>query len=147
MKTPRQTILDRHRAVASQLDAVRRTALNAVFNVPDATREDPANAIRHTPRAGLLMLWQELILPARRIWIGLATVWVAIFVLRLAAHDDAVSILAQSAVSPPRPAMLLHDQQRLWVELAGGAEVVPVTPPKTAPQKPRGEGRGRTGAG
>jgi hypothetical protein len=147
MKTPRQIILDRHRAVETQLDSARRTALNTLFRAPSVTPDRQTRAILQATPTLLLTLWRELILPARRTWIGLATVWVAIFVLRLAVHDDAVATLAQSTVNSPRPATLLRDQQQLWIELAIGPEVVPVAPAKTVVPKPRSEWRVRHGAG
>ena len=147
MKTPRQIILDRHRAVESQLATVRRAALNAVFSAPAAAPDRQPDSTRWTLRAVVLVLWRELILPARRTWIGLATVWVAILVLHFAAHDDAMSALAQSTASPPRPAILSPEQQSLWTELAGGPDLIRVAPAKSAAPKPRSEWRARHGAG
>jgi len=132
MKTPRELLLDRHRAAAPRLDAIRVSVLAS------AAREAVPLASVNVAATCCLTLWRELFLPCRRIWNGLAIVWLVLIALNLAQHDFAAK--NQPAVAVPR-VMSLRAQQKLLGELM--AERPPGTMdmdrPRSIPPKPRTE--------
>ena len=70
MKTPREMLLKHHRAAEPALDAIRQRVVTKLMpNVPSS------------PGSILKLLWTELILPCRRVWLSLAVVWMVILVL------------------------------------------------------------------
>jgi hypothetical protein len=93
MKTPREILLERHRAATPELDAIRRGIVDAKFRRRNLTT----------------MIWQELIQPGRRIWSGLAAAWVLILVINFAERDPAP---AGKIIAAP-VMMSLGEQQRL----------------------------------
>ena len=119
MKTPRDILLERHRAIEPKLDAIRREALNVAADVN--RRKQPvreltfaatlANAIR-------LSFW-ELIWPCRRTWAALAAVWIALFIFNVSQRDP--SELAARKLPPPSPEAILafRQQEKLLAELIG----------------------------
>jgi len=66
MKTARELLLNRHRSIEPKLDALRSKAVAALRN--SATDAQIRGARTSLP----LRIWQELILPARRLWLGMA---------------------------------------------------------------------------
>ena len=134
MKTPREILFARHQAAAPKLDAIRR-------EVVWEGRRAAVPKFRVADTATLPMLiWHELIWPSRRIWAGLAAVWVLIFVFNFSQRDPA-ELMAQK--SPPSPEMILtfRQQERLLAELIGPNETQAVAPPKPFLPQPRSEGR------
>jgi hypothetical protein len=136
MKTPRDILFVRHQDAAPKLDAIRRklvTGLNAA---------DPKAQSRPTgPLAWCLRvsnkLWQELIWPSRRIWAGLAAVWILIFIVNFSQRDGSQSLTAKS-MSPPETMMTFHDQQKLLDELFADRSLpVDAERPKIYLPKPR----------
>ncbi len=119
MKTPRDILLERDRAIEPKLDAIRREALNVAADVN--RRKQPvreltfaatlANAIR-------LSFW-ELIWPCRRTWAALAAVWIALFIFNVSQRDP--SELAARKLPPPSPEAILafRQQEKLLAELIG----------------------------
>jgi hypothetical protein len=132
MKTPRDLLFARHQAAAPKLDAIRRAAVAAAGDRHNFAGRRPPTAATNI----FLTLWQELFLPGRRIWSGLAGAWVLIIAVNLAQHDP-----SPTGKAAPAPAMMsFREQQRLMNELfadrlpPGDAE-----PPKTFSPKPRTE--------
>ena len=108
MKTPREIFLDRHRSAEPSLDEIRQRVV--------------ADLTPHVPRpfVGVMtLLWTELVLPCRRVWIGLAAVWVVILVLDFesrAVESEHGSRTVASELSPQSVAILI-EQWRLRDEL------------------------------
>jgi len=134
MKTPREILFARHQATTPKLDAIRREVVwegrrVAVpkFRVADTTTLP-------------MLIWRELILPSRRIWAGLAAVWIFIFVFNFSRRDPA-ELLARKF--PPSPEMILtfRQQERLLAELIGPNETQAAEPPKPFLPRPRSEER------
>jgi hypothetical protein len=120
MKTPREILLEQHRAATLKLDAIRHEIMEAKFRRRNFTAT----------------LWQELIFPSRRIWSGLAAVWIALVAFNLAQRE---SIPAGRVVSAPVQ-MSAREQQRLMNELfADRLPVMDADRPKTFTPKPRTE--------
>lgn len=135
MKTPREILLDRHRAAETRLDAIRRTVVSDLNN--QATKEQSLD--RSFVVAFLRCsktFWRELILPSRRIWAGLAAVWMAIFAIN-AAQRDASPVVNVSAA----PVMMsIGEQQRMLNELFADRSLPSdVDRPKLFSPKPRTE--------
>ena len=129
MKTPREILLARHQAAMPKLDAIRD---DAVSRLPAARRGE---TFIHLP----VRFWQELVLPCRRLWAGLATVWVLIVIIHFAQRDDVNSITGQPA-QPELVVMSLQAQQR-WLNelLADRAAPVEADRPRNFSPKPRTE--------
>ncbi len=87
----------------------------------------------------LFNCWLELIWPYRRIWTGLAAVWILILIFNFSQRDPS-ELMARK--SPPSPEMILvfRQQQRLLAELIGPNEPQAVEPPKPFLPQPRSEG-------
>jgi hypothetical protein len=140
MKTPRQIILDRHRASEAKLNALRQAALKAAFQVASSPED------LHTPEAhqkGIpfpVLLWREFVLSSWRIWTGFAWVWLVILVLNLAVRDESVMALERSPLNAPQPSMLLRARQQLMMEFAHGLETAPVIRPENASPDLRQQG-------
>ncbi len=112
MKTPREILLARHQATAPKLDAIRQSTVAAVCdrrNFAERRSQTAATTIFQT-------IWLELILPCRRIWTGLAAVWILIFIVNISQHDGTQTIIAKSSPSP-EIMMTFRDQQKLLNEL------------------------------
>jgi hypothetical protein len=114
MKTPREILLERHRAAEGKLDAIRREALQLAAEGQAASAQKPKLTLAMIP----LTIWRELFLPARRIWAGLAAVWVLIFVLRVASSEPSPAY-ANNSQPPPssQDVEALKSQQKLFAEL------------------------------
>ena len=128
MKTPREILLERHRDAEAKLDAIRNTAV-AEFTAAPATESAERFSISFV--AG--RLWSGLIQPYRRIWVGLAAVWVVILALNLAAgggDEGSKTRMAETSMRRPEPEVVeaLRQQKQLMAELLGQNTPLPVVP-------------------
>lgn len=78
MKTPRDILLAQHRAAEPKLDAIRRVVVSEVLNNQGTKEQRLKQNLVAWSLGGSNTLWHELILPCRRIWAGLAAIWVLI---------------------------------------------------------------------
>jgi hypothetical protein len=132
MKTPRDLLFTRHQAATPKLDAVRR---EVVSRLSAANPPNPDTSSVHL----LARFWQELILPCRRTWTGLAAVWILILIVHLSQRDTVNSITGKPA-DPEQMAMLPQAQQRLLNELlADRADPAEADRPRNFSPKPRTE--------
>jgi hypothetical protein len=140
MKTPREILLERHQTAAPKLDAIRREVLSAEFVREGRRVAVPKFRVADTATLPLL-IWRELISPCRRIWTGLATIWILIFVVNFSQRDP--SELMAKKLPPPSLEMILafRQQQQLLAELVGPNETRAAAPPKPLLPQPRSEGR------
>jgi hypothetical protein len=138
MKTPRDILFARHQAAAPKLDAIRREIVAGLNNKRTKEQCQPPSLV-----SSLLCcsnkLWLELIWPCRRIWAGLAAVWVLIFVVNISQRDGSQTRIAKS--SPPTEVMMtFRDQQKLLNELFADRSLpVEAEPPRIFSPKPRTE--------
>jgi hypothetical protein len=143
MKMPRDILLEKHRSAAPKLDAIRREVVEELNNQETKEQSRPDTFV-----TWLLCcsnkLWLELIWPCRRIWTGLAAVWILIFVFNFSQRDPA-ELMARKT-PPPSPEMILafRQQQRLLAELIGSSETRAAEPPKPFLPQPRSERRFET---
>jgi len=114
--------------------------------VLDAARN--ATASVHAPRptsyglfATLNNYLSPLLRPQRAAWAGLATAWVVIIALNVAAHDDSPTVQASRAATPISPETLqaLQQQRLLLAELMDRSETHPMNRPKSQPPGPRSQ--------
>ena len=115
MKTSRDILFARHQAAAPKLDAIRREVV-AGLNIK-GTKEQSWPVSLVTPFLGCSnKVWLELIWPCRRIWTGLAAVWVLLFIVNVSQRDGAQMVISKSV---PTTEMMtsFRDQQDLLNEL------------------------------
>jgi hypothetical protein len=140
MKTPRDILFARHHVAAPKLDAIRRQAV-AELNHQDTKAQSQTINLVSWCLGGFQKMWLELILPSRRIWAGLAAVWILLFVFNFSQRDPAELMARKSAPASPEMILTFPQQERLMAELIGPNEIQAVTPPKSFLPQPRSEGR------
>jgi hypothetical protein len=112
MKMPREILLARHQAAVPKLDAIRSDVVRELDNNGTKEQSWPASLV-----ASLLgcsnKLWLELILPCRRIWTGLAAVWILIFIINISQHDNVSSVTGKPV--PSAEVMMSVQTQQRWI--------------------------------
>lgn len=112
MKTPRDILFTRHQAAQPKLDAIRDKQISLI-NHKDTKSQSWVLSLASLCRSGSSKLWQELVLPSRRTWAGLATVWALLAAINLAQRETAP--VGKDISIPMR--MSFVEQQRLMNEL------------------------------
>jgi hypothetical protein len=148
MKTPKQILLESHRATEPQLDRLREEVLATEFGLPAVnpsnSSEGPAVSLskgrpsryRNLPTALLQKLWLELIWPSRRAWAGLAAVWVGLAAVYLSTQRP-----GDPKLPPPNPQMVaawMQEQQLLAQLLDRPTRVAAKTSPPARPEPVEG---------
>jgi len=128
MKTPREILLARHKAVEPKLDDIRENVAE-ILNNKGAKRQKFSGSLISFLLGSSNAIWRELIWPARRVWTGLAAVWILIFIANFSMRDRSEIKMAKSP-SSPQVIMAFRQQQQLLSELIG-----PNEPPVTEAQK------------
>jgi hypothetical protein len=129
MKTPREILLARHGTASDKLDAIRREVvagelkLNNKGRTSASQKEQSRNFVAWLLRC-LTAPWRELVLPSRRIWTGLAAVWVLLAAINLAQRDTVSSVTGQPVRSAP-VVMSFQAQQRLMNEVLADRVAAP----------------------
>jgi hypothetical protein len=119
MKTPRELILERHRAAEAHLDEIRARAIDeALAPSPSATENVTA------PSGWLASFWREVVLPGRWAWSGMAAAWMVIVALQASSAIDPSSRNARAERSSPDALALLKEQHLLRIELLDGPPAV-----------------------
>lgn len=117
MKTPREILLARHKAIEPKLDDIRQNIVGELNNKGAKTQ-----SISHTPLSVFLglpkVVWRELVWPSRRIWAGLAAVWILIVAANFSIRDHPTVKMAKSPTSG-QMVMAFRQQQQLLNELLG----------------------------
>src|SRR5450759_2980645 len=126
MKTPRDILFARHRATAPKLDVIRQSTVAAVCDRRISTdcaheRRSQTAATTQNRLTSLVTsllccsnkFWLELIWPCRRIWTGLATVWVLIFIVNFSQHDNVSSVTGKTV--PSGRAVMSPQAQQHWM--------------------------------
>jgi hypothetical protein len=138
MKTPREILFERHRQAEPKLDAVRRKALaslpaaGSVISPHSNTR-----AAFHRARAALRKAWLELIWPSRRVWAGMAVIWLVVLAANLEMKTT-TNVSAVRSAHTRELARAFEERQRLLAELLLPASPPPATPARSDPG-PRSE--------
>lgn len=116
MKTPRDILFARYQAAAPKLDAIRQSTVAAVCDRRILANDTHDRRSQTAATTILRTFWCELIFPSRRIWTGLAAVWILLFIVNISQRDGSQTMLAKSAPTP-EIWMTFRDQQKLLNEL------------------------------
>jgi hypothetical protein len=114
MNTPRDILFARHQATAPKLDAIRREVM-AVEQREGRRAAVPQFRAADTATLPIL-IWRELIFPCRRIWAGLAAVWILICIVNVSQRDNSRTLTA-NFMPTAGVMMTFRDQQKLLNEL------------------------------
>jgi hypothetical protein len=132
MKKPRSILFARQQNAAPKLDAIRREVLSAEFQ-----NKDQIPFLVNLP----LALWRELFWPSRRIWTGLAAIWILIFAVNFSQRDKSEMMAGKTPLPSPEMILVLGQQERLLAELTDQQEAHDAEPPRLFLPQPRSEGR------
>jgi hypothetical protein len=132
MKTPREILLSRHQAAEAKLDGVRESIVATlgerrppVMQTAGAKGSEWLAILASFCRRCAAAPWQELILPSRRLWTGLAAVWVVLLVINFSQRDT-----GGAARSIHAPAVMVSWQvQQRWVNELLADRADRMTPP------------------
>lgn len=143
MKTPRDILFARHQAAAPKLDSIRQKVVGVAA---DVNRRKPIREFTFaaTLAKAVTLPFQELIWPCRRIWTGLAAVWILIFVVNFSQHDKSEMLAKKTPPPPPEMILTFRQQEILLAELTGQNETQAAEPPKTYSPRPSSERRFET---
>jgi hypothetical protein len=133
MKTPREILLGRYQAAAPKLDTIRREMV-AKINHQGAKAQSGRVSLVAWYLGGLRTIWRELIFPSRRIWAGLAAIWVLLLVVNFSMSDHAEIPMAKA--SAPTEMMTFQQQQELLAQLMGPDEPIVAEPQKKYVPRP-----------
>ena len=138
MKTPRDILFARHQAAAPKLDALRREVVRELNN--QGTKEQSLAASFVPSLLGCSnKFWQELFFPSRRIWGGLAVVWILLFIINFSQRDN-ISSVTRKPVRSAEVMMSVQAQQRWLNELLADRSVpTDADRPRNFTPKPRTE--------
>src|SRR5436189_1636875 len=138
MKTPREILLERHRAAEPGLDEVRRKALALVAASssaePPETGRDPGGLIR----VALKKVWMQLIWPSRRAWAGMGVLWLVLGAANLEIKNPVPGMPAPRSAPVRELAQRQEEQRRLLSELLQPPKTR-LTEPQPATPRPRSE--------
>lgn len=129
MKTPRDILLERHRAATPKLDAIRHKIVGRASSL--SQNKEPETGKMPV----LLLIWRELIFPSRRIWAGLAAIWIFIFIVNASQQDHSRVAMAKSS-SSSEMVLSFRQQQTVLAQLIGQMEPQIAKPPKTFSPRP-----------
>jgi hypothetical protein len=132
MKTPREVLFRRHDTADAKLDALRREVVAQLPSTPAARRAP-------FPFHLALTVWRELILPARRIWAGLAAAWVLLLVANTQISDAPRAAAAAQNNAPVELWQKYQEEKQLLAELSGTVEAQVAPPPVPFAPRPRSE--------
>ena len=136
MKTPRQILMEQHQNISARLDRVRQEVVAGLpANVQDRSRAENEPPGRESI-SFLTKMWLELFVPARKIWVGLATVWVAVFIVSATSTEE-------TAGGSPQPAHVNFVQSfqrhtQIMAQALDSGDVIPPATP-TFQVRPRSE--------
>lgn len=116
MKSPRQILLQSHRDAEPELDRIRKRVLSSTAQASavwarSGTEQD------NRLMAILSQAWVELVWVPRRVWSGLALVWLVILVFNAADANDSRMAAEQSRSVPPEMLLTWEHEQKLIGEL------------------------------
>ena len=92
------------------------------------------------PKIVLLKCWQQLILPSRRIWAGLAAAWIVILTVNFSLRDHS-PVVAMKSTPTQELILAWRQQQQLLIELIGPNETRTAEPPKPFLPQPSSQRR------
>ena len=136
MKTPREVLFHRHQTADARLDEARRAAIAQIKPQTKAQGEP-------LPLRVLLKVWLELIWPARRIWAGLATVWVFLHIANANLSGDHPVTATATNSTPTDLRQKYQEEKQLLAELSGSLAPRMIAPPMPFAPRPRSDARNK----
>ena len=129
MKTPREILLERHRAAKPRLDAIRRAVVADMNN--KETKQQSSIFVSLFLRCSQ-NFWRELLWPSPWAWAGTTAAWVLIFALNFAASagSEGVSMAGSRAIPASVVEMALAERQSLMTSLLDSSPMEPAAPPR-----------------
>jgi hypothetical protein len=132
MKTPRELLFASHQTAMPKLDAICR---EVVATECGSIRRETAGA-----SAGFLAkLWLELVCPCRRLWTGLAAVWILVIIVNISQRDDPQTIIAESHRTAGMMLLVRNQEQLLNESLSDRTQPPEADRPRSYAPKPRSE--------
>ena len=129
MKTPREILLQRRRASESKLDEIRKKVLTQELRADRGEARSGWNAI--------VAFWREVIWRSRLAWIGMAALWVALWMVNRQMDLGSTTVVGAHSRPTAEAVRAFEEQQRLLAEL-----LQPVAPAAPAePARPRAQPR------
>lgn len=138
MKTPREILLARHRAAETELDKLRDQFV-AGLNHKGTKTQSLISVLVSWCLGGSNAVWRELIFPSRRIWAGLAAIWIVLFIFNFSQRDS--SELMAKKIPSPEIISSFQQQEKLLAELIGQNEPQVAEQRKTFLPTPKSERR------
>jgi anti-sigma factor RsiW len=96
-----------------------------------------------SPRIVVLECWRQLIWPSRRIWSGLAAVWLLILIANLNFHASTPRMMATTLPRSADFIMAFREQEQVLLELTDRSDAKAVSPPTRSAPRPRSERHSR----
>lgn len=123
MKTSREILLEQHRSIAPKLDAIRREVVAVAADVN--RRQAPVRELTFsaTLANAVRLSFLELVWPCRRIWTGLAAVWLLILAVNISVRDTVSGVTGQPVRSPV--VMISWQTQQHWMNELLAERAVP----------------------
>ncbi|HUA37641.1 MAG TPA: zf-HC2 domain-containing protein [Candidatus Sulfopaludibacter sp.] len=120
------------------------TTVHVVLAKAGQPASGPTSMRRFTPGIILVECWQQLVWPSRRVWAGLAAVWLALVVVNVSQRDNASSVTGK-IFRPGAAMMSLQVQQRWMNELLVDRSAPPAAErPQNLAPKPHTQNCGTT---
>ncbi len=132
MKTPRELLLQRHQQAEPKLDRLREGVIAGLAK-PESKAEAAPSLICFFARK----LWEELVVPSRRIWVGLAAAWMVLLAVNLQMNHSQ----RNSASSVRTVAAAVKEQRQILTELVQRPLPGPVLASPSEAIRPRSDRR------
>jgi hypothetical protein len=128
MKTPREILLEKHKVEEARLDKIsEQVVAEHLATASHAKRLQPQVL---SPMVVAMKLWQELVWPCRRIWAGMAVVWVVVLVLCLGAREQKTAVTENAPPPTADVMMALKEQRQMMAQLLDAAPPETITRPR-----------------
>jgi len=118
----------------AEILSAAKTAQSATHHAPRTTQSVLSTL---NPAFLAMKLWQELIWPCRRIWLGMAAVWLIVLACNMSMDDTPKVAASQMPAPTPEMVAALREQKQLLVQLL---DPNAASPPAANP-RPRSERR------
>ena len=131
MKNPRDLLFRRHQPAEHDLDRIRQSVV-AGLTLPER-RSFPSLWDE---------FWHEFILPCRRIWAGLAAVWIFLLVMDASLADHTQVARRDTPLPSPQMMAAMQEQERWLEEMVGPIESPAADDSRPLTPQPRSERKG-----
>ena len=138
MKTPREILLERHRAIEQKLHEIREKIVSLEIAAAQGGVEQRGRGCASSGVAS--NMWRGVIWRCRLAWIGMAAMWVGLWMVNRQMESTPVTMVSARSRPTSEAVRGFAEQQRLLVELLQPTAPAPAEPARQRPQ-PRSEVR------